>query len=85
MLLNVGGMEIEIREEAFVCIDQSEASCFCEWEQLTPELQQAFKEFRKEVIRKVQELLASDQGSTFLSLAEQYRRTLRFEGCPGSD
>lgn len=85
MLLDVGGMEIEIREEAFVSIDQSEASCFCEWEQLTPELQLAFKEFRKDVIRKLQELLASDQGSTFLALAEQYRRTPRFEGCPRSE
>ncbi|MHC1724541.1 MAG: hypothetical protein AB9866_00710 [Syntrophobacteraceae bacterium] len=82
MLLNVGEIEIEIREEAFVCIDRSDASCFCEWEQLSPELQEAFREFRKDMMNRLQELLASEHGPAFLALAEEYKIAPRDKGCP---
>ncbi len=81
MLLNVNGIEIEIREDAFVCIDDGNASRFCEWENLTPALQEVFRTLRQDLSKKMQDFLTSGDCTAFSAVSEEYKMAEESNNC----
>ncbi len=73
MLLELDDLAIEIREGMFVCIDDGNASLFCEWESLTPDLKSAFTTLQENFANAIEKFLASPTvGNEFAAVSEQY-------------
>ncbi len=72
MVLNVEGLEIEIRGGSFVCIDDGSKTHFCEWTHMDPKLQDTFRSIKGEIQTIVENFITSDKRSVFDSVAEQY-------------
>ena len=76
MLLKVGGNELEIVQEKFVCLGRNdgEISHFSEWSYLDPKLQEKFQAIRKELSEFMEEFLHSEDKSTFEVVSEEYKK-----------
>ncbi|MCE5333535.1 MAG: hypothetical protein LLG06_03000 [Desulfobacteraceae bacterium] len=82
MLLELDGVEFEIRQGRFVCIDKGTASRFCEWESMTPRLRKAFTNLQADILKLVEDfLLSEDLGGEFTAISEEYR-LVEPEPCP---
>jgi hypothetical protein len=73
MVLNLEGLEIEIRGDSFVCIDDGAKSLFCAWRDLDPKLQDAFRTLVAELEVTVVKFVASDNKAAFDAVAEEYK------------
>ncbi len=81
MLLDVDGVEVEIREDLFVCIENGNESRFCEWQTLTPDLRKAFLDLKEDLAKKVEEFLHSANNPAFMAISEGYKVNGLEKGC----
>lgn len=72
MLLRIEGLELEIQEDLFVCLDNGTTSRFCEWKRLAPGLQETFKLLEKELKGVIETFMQSDLRIAFDTVSEEY-------------
>ena len=75
MFLKAGRFEIEIREDAFVCLEEGKTSHFCEWSRLDPGLQKTFRDLRLDLLKVMNDFLRSEKNQAFLGVSETYEDT----------
>ncbi len=56
---STGRFELEIRENAFVCVEDETMTFFCEWKEMDPELQHEFKAMKQQVAEIIKKALNS--------------------------
>ena len=65
--------ELEIRENAFVRVEDETMKYFCEWKNMVPELQDAFVAMKQEAREIIKWALSSDAKIGFFVVAEDYQ------------
>jgi hypothetical protein len=74
MLLKTKDFELEIRENAFVCLEDEAATNFCEWQYLDPHLREKFSRIRRELLEVMEAFVTSDDRQNFRRLSEEYKK-----------
>jgi hypothetical protein len=74
MLLKTKNLEIEIREDAFVCVEDDDTSNFCEWKDLDPQLREKFSTIRKELLKVMETFATSEDRQNFKKISEEYKK-----------
>jgi hypothetical protein len=62
---STGRFELEIRENAFVCVEDEAMTFFCEWKDMDPETQNKFKAMKQQVTEIIIKALNSGAKAGF--------------------
>ncbi len=72
MLIRADGIELEIMEGSFVCLESGETSNFCEWNLLDEDVRENFRVLQHNISKILKDFLVSDKTRRFLTLSDQY-------------
>ena len=82
MLIKASGFELEIREDAFVCLEEGETSHFCEWSRMDADLRKIFLGLQNDLSKVMADFLRSDKTRGFFALSDRYEDSSG-PGCAG--